>query len=98
MPGVGFGPTIPVFERAETVHALDREAGHCDWRQITHLWIISISFGYQAEVLICAGKFSCYRLGNLQEERCEDADLIHMVQNTLQWRTRMNLKMNLRLS
>jgi hypothetical protein len=26
MPRVGFEPTIPVFERAKTVHALDREA------------------------------------------------------------------------
>jgi hypothetical protein len=26
-PGVGFEPTIPVFERAKTVHALPR--GHC---------------------------------------------------------------------
>jgi hypothetical protein len=26
MPRVGFGPTIPVFERAKTVHALDRAA------------------------------------------------------------------------
>jgi hypothetical protein len=27
---VGFEPTIPVFERAKTVHALDRARGHCD--------------------------------------------------------------------
>jgi hypothetical protein len=26
MPQVGFEPMIPVFERANTVHALDREA------------------------------------------------------------------------
>jgi hypothetical protein len=26
MPGVGFEPTIPVFELAKTVHALDRVA------------------------------------------------------------------------
>jgi hypothetical protein len=26
MPQVGFVPTIPVFERAKTVHALDRTA------------------------------------------------------------------------
>jgi hypothetical protein len=31
MPQVGFEPTIPVFERAKTVHALDR-ATHCDCR------------------------------------------------------------------
>jgi hypothetical protein len=30
MPEVGFEPTIPVFERAKTVHALDSAAGHCD--------------------------------------------------------------------
>jgi hypothetical protein len=27
MPLVGFEPPIPVFERAKTVHALDRAAG-----------------------------------------------------------------------
>jgi hypothetical protein len=26
MPGMGFEPTIPVFERAKTLHALDRAA------------------------------------------------------------------------
>jgi hypothetical protein len=26
MPEAGFEPTIPLFERAKTVHALDREA------------------------------------------------------------------------
>jgi hypothetical protein len=26
MPRVGFEPTVPVFERAKTVHALDRAA------------------------------------------------------------------------
>jgi hypothetical protein len=26
MPRVGFEPTIPVFERAKKIHALDREA------------------------------------------------------------------------
>jgi hypothetical protein len=26
MPRVGFKPTIPVFERAKTIHALDRAA------------------------------------------------------------------------
>jgi hypothetical protein len=26
MPWVGFEPTIPVFERAKTIHALDRAA------------------------------------------------------------------------
>jgi hypothetical protein len=30
MPRVEFEPTIPVFQRAKTVHALDRVAGHCD--------------------------------------------------------------------
>jgi hypothetical protein len=30
MPRVGFEPTIPVFERAKTVHDLDRAADHCD--------------------------------------------------------------------
>jgi hypothetical protein len=30
---VGVEPTTPVFERAKTVHSLDRGVGHCD-RQI----------------------------------------------------------------
>jgi hypothetical protein len=30
MPWMGFEPTIPAFERAKTVHAWDRVAGHCD--------------------------------------------------------------------
>jgi hypothetical protein len=30
MSRMGFETTIPVFERAKTVHALDRAAGHCD--------------------------------------------------------------------
>jgi hypothetical protein len=33
MPSVGFEPTIPAFERAKTVHALDRAVtvmGHLD--------------------------------------------------------------------
>jgi hypothetical protein len=37
MPRVGFESTIPVFERAKTVHALDREAtvsGICIYRVI----------------------------------------------------------------
>jgi hypothetical protein len=29
---VGFESTVPVFERAKTVHALDRARGHCDRR------------------------------------------------------------------
>jgi hypothetical protein len=29
IPWVGFEPTIPAFERAKTVHALDSAAGHC---------------------------------------------------------------------
>jgi hypothetical protein len=32
---VGFEPIIPVFERAKTVHALDRAAGHCDQHKLT---------------------------------------------------------------
>jgi hypothetical protein len=30
MPLVEFEPTIPLFERSYTVHALARVAGHCD--------------------------------------------------------------------
>jgi hypothetical protein len=32
MPRVGFEPTIPVFERAKSVHALDRVATVIDTR------------------------------------------------------------------
>jgi hypothetical protein len=35
MPRVGFEPTIPVFERAKTVHSLDRAAT-----------VIRMEFGY----------------------------------------------------
>jgi hypothetical protein len=31
MPQVGFEPTIPVFERAKTVHVLDRAATVIGW-------------------------------------------------------------------
>jgi hypothetical protein len=31
MPRVGFEPTIPVFERSKTVHALDRAAIVLGW-------------------------------------------------------------------
>jgi hypothetical protein len=31
MPEVGFEPTIPVFERAKTVHASDRAATVIGW-------------------------------------------------------------------
>jgi hypothetical protein len=31
MPRVGFEPTIPVIERAKTVHALDRAATEIGW-------------------------------------------------------------------
>jgi hypothetical protein len=35
MPLVGFEHTIPAFERAKTVCALERAAGHCD----RHIWM-----------------------------------------------------------
>jgi hypothetical protein len=41
MPRVGFEPTIPVFERAKTVHALDRAAtviGETESIKITRNW------------------------------------------------------------
>jgi hypothetical protein len=31
MPWVGFDPTIPVFERTKTIHALDRAATVIGW-------------------------------------------------------------------
>jgi hypothetical protein len=39
MPQVGFEPTIPVFERTKTVHALDR---HYDRQELYHLIIIKL--------------------------------------------------------
>jgi hypothetical protein len=35
MPRVRFGPTVPTFERAKTVNALDRAAGHCGTVMVT---------------------------------------------------------------
>jgi hypothetical protein len=35
MPQVGFGPTIPVFGRAKTAHALDRAAAVIDQRVLS---------------------------------------------------------------
>jgi hypothetical protein len=35
MPQVGFEPTIPVFQRAKTVHALDRAAAAIGLRAVT---------------------------------------------------------------
>jgi hypothetical protein len=46
MPWVGFEPTIPVFERAKTVHALDRAAiviGQYVTREQTHFIFIKSS-------------------------------------------------------
>jgi hypothetical protein len=40
MPRVGFKPTIPVFERAKTVHALDRTTN-----MICHLNYYDIKIG-----------------------------------------------------
>jgi hypothetical protein len=42
MPRVGVEPTIPIFERAKTVHALDRAVtviaccGGIDWINLAH--------------------------------------------------------------
>jgi hypothetical protein len=41
MPRVGFEPTIPIFERAKTAHALDRSAA-----------VIGILTSYHPEILI----------------------------------------------
>jgi hypothetical protein len=35
MPQVGFEPTIPVFERAKTIHALDRATNVIDHNMYT---------------------------------------------------------------
>jgi hypothetical protein len=36
MPLVGFEPTIPAFERAKTIHALDRAADVICWKISLH--------------------------------------------------------------
>jgi hypothetical protein len=43
MPQAGFGPTIPVFEQAKTVHALARAAGHCDRNFAAIIQIIALN-------------------------------------------------------
>jgi hypothetical protein len=57
MPWAGFETTIPAFEGAKAVHALDPAGprGHCDWQAftITHfksLWLLSVG---QAERILC---------------------------------------------
>jgi hypothetical protein len=42
MPRVGFESTIPVFERAKIIHALDRAAtvnGATKWGGLINLWL-----------------------------------------------------------
>jgi hypothetical protein len=39
MPRVGFEPTIPAFERAKTVHALDRAVTMIGMRTLVHKFI-----------------------------------------------------------
>jgi hypothetical protein len=59
MPRVGFEPTIPVFERAKTVHALDRSAtvvgGFCTYKYINMINVVgydcdSINYEFQANI------------------------------------------------
>jgi hypothetical protein len=67
MPRVGFEPTIPVFVRAKTVHALDRAATVIGYFKHTHIeWdkpVASVllyrtleGFSSQPEVLVCRQK------------------------------------------
>jgi hypothetical protein len=42
MPWVGFEPTIPVYERAKTVHALDRAANVISYEYYRNLKSVSI--------------------------------------------------------
>jgi hypothetical protein len=45
MPRVGFEPTIPVFERAKTVHALERAAtGSGSFSQLPSVKIVGVIF------------------------------------------------------
>jgi hypothetical protein len=45
MPGVGFESTIPVFERAKTVHALDRVAKVIGWQLYVRTLVLLIRAG-----------------------------------------------------
>jgi hypothetical protein len=44
MPRVGFEPTIPVFERAKMVHALDRAAAVIGTFTFTFTFTYTLSF------------------------------------------------------
>jgi hypothetical protein len=44
MPRVGFEPTIPAFERAKTVHALDLAATVIGWSLISVLIMPKVSY------------------------------------------------------
>jgi hypothetical protein len=46
MPWVGFEPTIPVSERAKTVHALDGSATVTGLFQFTTTYSAPLSFNY----------------------------------------------------
>jgi hypothetical protein len=58
MPLVGFEPTIPAFERAETVHALD-----CD----RHMLVVYVSYVYDdEEISDVSGTCSTLRATDIQ--------------------------------
>jgi hypothetical protein len=52
MPQVGFEPTIPVFERAKTVHPLDRAATVIGGS----LHLVNVNFQFHFISLICMSK------------------------------------------
>jgi hypothetical protein len=54
MPQVGFQPTIPVFERAKTVHALNRAA-----------IVISTTRNYEPTVYPAYGRIMCFIAANI---------------------------------
>jgi hypothetical protein len=55
MPRVGFEPKIPVFERAKTVHALDRAATVIGYTVILHKFYILIYPPFLRNSVVCLG-------------------------------------------
>jgi hypothetical protein len=54
MPRVVFEPTIPVLQRAKTVHAV-RPRGHCDQLQVPIAVNIKVTFPWDVKLYIVMG-------------------------------------------
>jgi hypothetical protein len=81
MPRVGFEPTIPAFERAKTVHALDRAVtviSASSWRsaylstKTTLPFLFTVPVEKMRNVHILVRKPKCKRLLRRPEHRCEE--------------------------